>query len=160
MNLETLINGRAGSIATNGTRVQYSSAESIEGEFSSVETQRGTYSVVLNGRSYTVIALPDNQVAVNGAVFPAEVFDPRSLRGRRGSEANGGKKSIVAMMPGRVVRVLVETGQHVDAGQGVIVVEAMKMQNEMKAAGAGVVKQIKVHAGLAVAAGDVLLVIE
>jgi biotin carboxyl carrier protein len=63
-------------------------------------------------------------------------------------------------MPGRVIRVLVEPGQHVEAGQGLIVVEAMKMQNEMKSLQAGRVAEVKAAAGATVSAGDVLVVIE
>ena len=67
---------------------------------------------------------------------------------------------MVALMPGRVIRVLVEAGQQVEAGQGLIVVEAMKMQNEMKAPRAGRVASVKAEAGAAVSAGDILMVIE
>ena len=63
-------------------------------------------------------------------------------------------------MPGRVIRVLVEAGQEVEAGQGLIVVEAMKMQNEMKSPKAGKILEIRTLAGSAVAAGDALLVLE
>jgi biotin carboxyl carrier protein len=63
-------------------------------------------------------------------------------------------------MPGRVIRVLVEVGQDVEAGQGLIVVEAMKMQNEMKSPKAGKVLEIKTSEGAAVSAGDALLIIE
>jgi len=63
-------------------------------------------------------------------------------------------------MPGKVVRVLVEAGQQVEVGQGVVVVEAMKMQNEMKSPKAGTVAEIRAEAGATVNAGDVLAVIE
>jgi biotin carboxyl carrier protein len=63
-------------------------------------------------------------------------------------------------MPGKVVRVLVEAGQAVEAGQGVVVVEAMKMQNELKSPKAGAVAEVRVEPGATVNAGDVLVVIE
>jgi len=63
-------------------------------------------------------------------------------------------------MPGRVIRVLVESGQEIGAGQGLIVVEAMKMQNEMKSPRAGRVVEVRAAAGATVSAGDVLVVIE
>jgi biotin carboxyl carrier protein len=63
-------------------------------------------------------------------------------------------------MPGRVIRILVEAGQDVEAGDGLIVVEAMKMQNEMKSPKAGKILEVKTATGAAVSAGDVLLVIE
>jgi biotin carboxyl carrier protein len=63
-------------------------------------------------------------------------------------------------MPGKVVRVLVEVGQQVEAGQGVVVVEAMKMQNELKSPKAGTVTELRAKPGSTVNAGDVLAVIE
>ena len=71
-----------------------------------------------------------------------------------------GREPITAPMPGRVIRVLVEPGQEVAAGEGLIVVEAMKMQNEMKAPRAGRVASVKAEAGATVSAGDILVVIE
>ena len=63
-------------------------------------------------------------------------------------------------MPGKVVRILVASGAEVSEGEGVIVVEAMKMQNEMKSPKAGLIKEIKVKEGSTVNAGDVLVIIE
>jgi len=63
-------------------------------------------------------------------------------------------------MPGKVVRVLVNVGDTVDVGQGLIVVEAMKMQNEMKATRPGHVIEIRAGAGQTVGAGDTLLILE
>jgi len=67
---------------------------------------------------------------------------------------------IVAPMPGKIVRVLIEQGASVEAGDSLIVVEAMKMQNEMKAPRAGVIAKLNAQAGATVNAGDVLAVIE
>ena len=100
------------------------------------------------------------EVSVNGHVFRVGAFDPRELRGRRSAADNSGPQAITAPMPGRVIRVLVDPGQEVAPGEGLIVVEAMKMQNEMKAPRAGRVAAIKTVAGATVSAGDVLLVIE
>jgi biotin carboxyl carrier protein len=63
-------------------------------------------------------------------------------------------------MPGKVVRVMVEEGQPVESGQGLVVVEAMKMQNEIKSPKAGVVKAVHVREGGSVGAGQALLVVE
>jgi biotin carboxyl carrier protein len=63
-------------------------------------------------------------------------------------------------MPGKVVRLLVSEGDAVDAGQGLVVVEAMKMQNEMKASRAGRVVEVRVRDGATVGAGDTLVVLE
>jgi biotin carboxyl carrier protein len=80
----------------------------------------------------------------------------RSGRGRIGE----GLQSVSAPMPGKVVRVLVTEGQSVAAGQGIAVVEAMKMQNEMKAPKSGRVIQLKVREGETVGTGEVLALIE
>jgi biotin carboxyl carrier protein len=87
--------------------------------------------------------------------------DPKRLRGTAasGSHADGAAR-ILAPMPGKVVRVLVEQGAQVEAGAGMIVVEAMKMQNEMKAPKTGVVTALNVSVGTTVNGGDVLAVIE
>jgi biotin carboxyl carrier protein len=63
-------------------------------------------------------------------------------------------------MPGKVVRLLVEAGQEVEAGHGIVVVEAMKMQNEMKSPKAGIIASINVTVGTTVNGGDLLAVVE
>ena len=73
-----------------------------------------------------------SEVRVNGRAFSVEVFDPRSLRSRKSAGVGEGRIQIAAMMPGKVVRVLVADGDEIEAGAGLVVVEAMKMQNEMK----------------------------
>ncbi len=111
-----------------------------------VEPKReaGKYEVVLGGRPYDI-----------------SIIDPKRLRSGQDAAGHGhGTAEIVSPMPGKVVRVLVATGGSVEAGAGIIVVEAMKMQNEMKAPKAGVVVSINAEAGATVNAGDVLAVIE
>ena len=120
----------------------------------------GTYSVIVEGRSYAATLTSSGGIVVNGRALNIEVRDPRKLRARGSTESRGGRQTMIAPMPGRVIRVLVETGQAVEAGQGLIVVEAMKMQNEMKSPKAGKVLEIRTSAGAAVSAGDALLVIE
>ena len=89
------------------------------------------------------------------------VRDPRRLRRAQDNTAYGqGSASIVAAMPGKLVRVLVEVGARVEAGTGLLVVEAMKMQNELKAPIAGTVVSLRTDAGATVNAGDVLAVVE
>ena len=90
-----------------------------------------------------------------------ELLDPRSLRSRKsGAGEDIGPRKITAPMPGKVVRVLVTEHATVDAGQGVMVVEAMKMQNEIKSPKKGTVQKLHVVEGAAVNAGDILAVIE
>ncbi|MGA7302985.1 MAG: biotin/lipoyl-containing protein, partial [Candidatus Sulfotelmatobacter sp.] len=86
--------------------------------------------------------------------------DPRSLRGRARAADDRGPKKIVAPMPGKVVRLLVKEGDEVELGAGVAVVEAMKMQNEIKSPKKGTVQKIMATEGAAVNAGDVLAIVE
>ncbi len=115
--------------------------------------------MLIGERSYAVIA-SGGEVRVNGRAFAVEVFDPRSMRGRKSGGTGEGRQNVAAMMPGKVIRVLVAQGDSVEAGQGLIVVEAMKMQNEMKSPKAGRVAEVKTKAEATVAAGEVLIVIE
>jgi biotin carboxyl carrier protein len=159
---EIVIDGKAASLSAVGDRFKYQREgdSAIEREFSAAPAGDGTWSILIDGRSYAVAILGAGEVSVNGRVFRVDVFDPRELRGRRSAADNSGPQAIAAPMPGRVIRVLVEPGQEVAADEGLIVVEAMKMQNEMKSPRAGRVAAVKTAAGATVSAGDVLLVIE
>ena len=97
---------------------------------------------------------------VGSVRFAAEVRDPRSFRGRVRAADDHGPKKLLAPMPGKVVRVLVSQGAEVEAGTGVLVVEAMKMQNEVKSPKKGTVQKILATEGAAVNAGDVLAIVE
>lgn len=93
--------------------------------------------------------------------FEVTLIDPKKLRGPGGSGGSAdGLAEIKAMMPGKVVRLMASVGDAVEKGDAVLVVEAMKMQNDLKAPKDGVVKEIKVSEGTTVAAGDVLAVVE
>jgi biotin carboxyl carrier protein len=97
---------------------------------------------------------------VGSARFAVEVRDPRSLRGRVRAVDDHGPKNLTAPMPGRIVRVLVKQGDEVEAGAGVVVMEAMKMQNEIKSPKKGTIQKIMVSEGAAVNSGDVLAIVE
>ncbi|HLH19419.1 MAG TPA: biotin/lipoyl-containing protein [Bryobacteraceae bacterium] len=129
-----------------------------------VETpEPGVYSILMDGRSYEARVeerAGSLVVAIEGYRFEIEVRDPRRFRRRSGTAGAGGVQTVSAPMPGKVVRVLAAVGDAVEAGQGLMVVEAMKMQNEMKAPRAGKVASIAVKEGAAVAAGEVLATIE
>jgi biotin carboxyl carrier protein len=122
------------------------------------------YSVLLSGQSHEICVTPSPGGKLNLQTgrfeFTAEVVDPRSWSGRRhaGSEAEG-RQQIVAPMPGKIVRVLVIAGDRVEAGQGLLVVEAMKMQNEIRSPKSGTVESVQVEEGQAVNAGEVLCVV-
>lgn len=130
-----------------------------------VEITPGTYSILLDGRSFEVRiqSLPASgtlRVQSGNEEFAAEIIDPRTWRGRRGGliEAEGRQK-ILAPMPGKVIRVLVKAGEKVEANQGLLVVEAMKMQNEIRAPKTGTLERLLVCEGQTVNAGEVLAII-
>jgi biotin carboxyl carrier protein len=160
--LETSIQGRAGSISIEGTRFRYKRQDGrvIEGEFSIEALDAGGWSVLIGGRVYRVEPGAQGELIVNGTRLAIEVFDPRASRERHGSAANRGRISIAAQMPGKVVRLLVSAGEAVEEGQGLVVVEAMKMQNEMKSPKTGRVVEVRAKPDAAVAAGEVLMVVE
>ena len=107
------------------------------------------------------VANEPSRVSVGANNFEIKLADPKRLRSGVGeSGVAGGTAEIKTAMPGKVVRVLVEQGAEVKSGEGVIIVEAMKMQNEMKAPKDGIVKEIRAAEGATVNAGDVLAVID
>ena len=121
------------------------------------------YSVLMDGRSYDarVEEKPDGLIVViDGYRFEIEVRDPRRWSRQLAGRGAEGIQTLTASMPGKVVRVLVAPGDPVEAGQGLVVVEAMKMQNETKAPRAGKVRSLPVREGATVSAGDVLATIE
>lgn len=132
--------------------------ESEEERTASVVETAGVWSVLCGGRSYEA-RVEAGSVWIGGRRIRVEVHDPRRWDGRRARHV-AGRENVVAPIPGKVVRVLVSVGDEVEAGQGLMVVEAMKMQNEMKAAHAGRVAALPFDAGATVNAGDVLAVIE
>jgi acetyl/propionyl-CoA carboxylase alpha subunit len=100
------------------------------------------------------------QVVVGGRAHRLRLLDERALRRRERTTAGDGAKDIRAAMPGKVVAVLVEPGAAVERGQGILVLEAMKMENEIAAPRAGTVAEIRVKPGQAVEAGELLARIE
>jgi biotin carboxyl carrier protein len=122
--------------------------------------EAGVMSLVVEGRQYRCV-LDGDGVVIGGQRYGFEVDDPRSLQGRRGGGGGvDGPRPVKAPMPGRVVRVLVNDGQDVAEGEAIVVIEAMKMQNELRSPKGGRVVQVAVGVGDAVGAGDVLAVVE
>lgn len=123
----------------------------------------GILSLLIAGRAWRVVLDPDPEsptLHVGSHRLPCSVSDPRSLRRRRRHAGADGPVTLKASMPGRVVRVLVEKGTEVAAHQGVLVIEAMKMQNELKSPREGRVADLRVAPGDTVSTGEVLAVIE
>jgi biotin carboxyl carrier protein len=124
------------------------------------------YSLILDGQSYEVSAHRHNgrfELVLRGEVYEADVMDERAMRI---AEATGDVvqtrtgETILAPMPGVVVGIGVAVGDTVEPGQGVVTLEAMKMENELKCTVAGTVCKIMVECGKGVAQGQPLLVIE
>ncbi len=136
----------------------------VNGQPASVlEVEPGIYSVLLSGRSFEVRVERDPDrtfMNVQAHRFETELIDPRRLGRKSRVFGREGRQSVAAPMPGKVVRVLVAQGDEVQPGQGLIVIEAMKMQNEMKAPKAGRVVSLTAREGANVTPGEVLAVIE
>ena len=124
------------------------------------------WSLVADGEQHEVAVLPRGPglwwVSSRRGGQLVEVTDPLTHQARQGAAARGTRRreQVTAYMPGRVVAVLVGEGDAVRAGQGVLVLEAMKMENEIQAEQDGVVKRVLVAAGQAVEGGDVLFEME
>jgi len=128
---------------------------------SAIQVEPGVYSVLVRGQSFEVRIPPGSQqTEIAGRKLSVEVRDPRNTSRRSQAAHGAGKQNITAPMPGKVIRVLVQEGDAIETGQGLVVVEAMKMQNEMKASRPGKVVEIRVRDGDTVGAGDTLVVLE
>lgn len=139
-------------IRINGEIVQPADADVVE-------VEPGVYSVLAGPDSFEA-RIADDKVSIGGHVFTVEIEDPRKWKRSSLSAGAGGRISIVAAMPGKVIRVLVAAGDEVTQGQGIVVVEAMKMQNELKSPRHGRVVSIEVKTNDSVNAGAVLATIE
>ncbi|MBZ5726872.1 MAG: biotin/lipoyl-binding protein [Acidobacteriia bacterium] len=166
MKLELKINGSAGriEILAPAPACRFRLGEAAERNASVEIPAPGVYSILMGGRSYDARVEKTQDglvvVAIDGYRFEVEVRDPRRWNRKSGGGGAEGRQTVVAPMPGKVVRVLISPGDAVEAGQGLIVVEAMKMQNEMKAQRAGRVLTVAAREGATVAAGELLATIE
>jgi pyruvate carboxylase subunit B len=143
----------------------------IDGESSTVDLRTVAAGVLhhllVDGKSHPFLARASGNgtwdIRLDGIRHEASVVDARTraIREMKGRDnAPRGPRPVRAPMPGMVVRVEVEPGQRVTPGQGVIIVEAMKMENELKADGGGVVSRVHVTAGQPVEKGVVLIEFE
>lgn len=123
----------------------------------------GLYSILMDGRSFEahVREVPGGViVTIDGQEIPVEIGDPRQWRRRHGAALEAeGRQQVVASMPGKIVRLLVAPGEAVKAGQGIVVIEAMKMQNEVRSPKSGTVERLMVSEGQAVTAGETLAIV-
>jgi biotin carboxyl carrier protein len=123
----------------------------------------GVISLIVDGRVYEVKRDQlgnQERLWINYTPFVAEISDPRSLTARRSrTAATTTTAKLLASMPGKVLRVMVSAMDQVEVGQALLVLEAMKMQNEIKSPNNGIVKQL-ITEGTYVNAGDVLAIVE
>jgi biotin carboxyl carrier protein len=166
MKYEILIDGHSHQVELERADKGYQCT--VDGEpfaLNVVMTARDVLSIIHDGRHYEAkreySLLGETHIIVGSERFAAEVRDPRSLRSRRAAAGvEAGPARIIAPMPGKIVRLIAAEGDEVEAGQGLVVVEAMKMQNEIKATKKGKLTKIAVKENSAVNAGDLLAIVE
>ena len=133
-------------------------------EADAVEVSPGIYSILIAGQSFEARVAPRGdaplRVTVAGREYNATIRNPRKWKRirRLGVQAEGSQQ-LKAPMSGKIVLVLVKTGDTVDAGQGIIVIEAMKMQNEIRSPKSGTVERLLVAQGQTVNAGEVVAIV-
>jgi biotin carboxyl carrier protein len=165
MTLDVDIDGKAMrlELQREGDEYRFRLGDQGERQARLAEVELGVYSVLLDGHSYEARAEPGDGCAwitIRGRRFRVAITDPRRWTRKRTGTQGQQRENIVAPMPGKIVRVLVEMGDKVETGQGIVVVEAMKMQNEMKTRKAGRVAAVPVREGDTVVAGAILATIE
>lgn len=138
-----------------------------EYELEAGKPEPNIYLIKADNKIFEIFVSPNDdrdkpfQVKVKDIEFDINIFDPKRLRGLGGNAGiTDGIVEIKTAMPGKLVRILVEEGSEIKSGEGVLVVEAMKMQNEMKSPKDGIVKEIRFDEGATVNAGEILAVIE
>ncbi len=133
----------------------------VDGE----RTGLSNYSLIVDNRSFEVdvdISEDEYRVLVDGRSYHIHLIDERKMRlgGFQSGIQLQGRQEVAAPMPGKVIAVLVAEGDRVEKEQGLVIVEAMKMENEVRSPIAGEVKEVRVKTGAALEAGDILVVVE
>ena len=169
---EIVVGGRGGKASSVPHRLELEKSAGgwkcrLDGQpihIDAVIPRRDVLSLLVDGHSYEIKreqTATDLHMWVGSSRFAVELRDPRSLQSRQKAAGDDkGPRKIVAPMPGRVVRLLAAENSEVEAGQGLIVIEAMKMQNEIKSPKKGVVKKLSTSPGAAVNPGDILAIVE
>jgi biotin carboxyl carrier protein len=151
-------------IEENGKSMYRVSVDGNEFVVDGKKTGRTNYSLIVDNRSFEIeVDNTDDEyrVLVDGRNYRIHLVDERRMRvgSQLGVELQG-RQSVSVPMPGKIIAVLVSEGDAVDKGQGLVIVEAMKMENEVRSPIAGAVKEIRVKPGDTVEGGAVLLVVE
>jgi len=147
-------------IKRDGEKV-FARVDEREYELEASEVEPNVYLFKYNNQIFQIYVAPNGIVNLGNHQFEISITDPKNLRGSGGKDAVAdGIAEIKTAMPGKLVRILTAEGAEIKQGEGVLIVEAMKMQNEMKSPKDGVVKEIRFEEGATVNAGDVLAIIE
>lgn len=150
-------------VRQNGDGTAHYALEGLSGSASVAEVMPGVYSVLDGSHSFTVHVAPrseDVEIWAGSRRFFASIADERDRPANSGAAQRNGPMELRTQMPGKVVKLLVALGDNVKAGAGLVVVEAMKMQNEVKAPRDGVVARISAVEGATVGANEPLITIE
>lgn len=132
-----------------------------EYELEASEVEPNVWLLKHNNQIHQIYVAPNGIVNIGNHQLEIKLIDPKRLRGSNSTDASAdGIAEIKTAMPGKIVRILVKAGAEVASGDGVIVVEAMKMQNEMRSPKDGMIKEIRFAEGDTVNAGEVLVIIE
>jgi biotin carboxyl carrier protein len=165
LKIQVTIRGRVRTVeaSTLNGKIKFA-IDGSETEADAVATAPMLYSILLEGRSFEAHIKESSDdcltVMIDGREFPVKIGDPRRWRRRHGAALEvEGRQQVIASMPGKVVRVLVATGQAVEAGQGLVVIEAMKMQNEVRSPKSGKVERLLAVEGQAVNGGEILAIV-
>ena len=166
MTYDVVVDGKTHQVElTRGDQLWLCKVDGQEIDVDAALTARDILSVLVGGKAYEIKRERSLQgelhMVIGSARYAVDVQDPRSLRTRRavaGLEA--GPQKLKAPMPGKIVRIMVSEKEQVKTGQGLIVMEAMKMQNEMKSPKDGKVQKILTAEGSTVNAGDTLAIVE
>ena len=126
-----------------------------------VKATGGVLSLLVGTKSYEV-SVDGSAVHVGGIPVDVVIVSPRPSWGRAATadSGTGGPRRVTAPMPGKIVKLLVKPGDRVEPRQGLVVVEAMKMENELRASAAGTVAEVRAIEGTTVEAGAILVILE
>jgi biotin carboxyl carrier protein len=165
MTYDVVVDGKTHQLElTRGDKTWHCKIDGQDIEVDAALTARDVLSVLVEGKAYEIKRERSLQgelhMVIGSARYAVDVQDPRSLRRRAVAGADAGPQRLKAPMPGKVIRIMVREKDAVKAGESLLVMEAMKMQNEMKSPKDGKVQKILTAEGSTVNAGDTLAIIE
>jgi biotin carboxyl carrier protein len=126
------------------------------------DTRGSCMKLIIENKPFDIVFSGDNTIIVNNEEYAVDIFDEQVAKLMKTGESRALEKELVvkAAMPGLIIEVNVKQGERVQEGQALLIIEAMKMQNEMHSTRAGVIKKVNVEKGQTVNSGDKLIIIE